>query len=345
MFRTLRIFVALLLLPVPTLEQSSKQQIQTETDLASALCAARQDQDSREGLLKAYPQLVTIDLWNDLSDLAAAAYYQQPPKRCLEIYQVAVQIATQLRDAKLLATTYYNLGRTYSGLNQFTLAIEAYEKSRGYFEQAGLQRDLIYILADLGAFYFNQEDYKRAKNYSERSILIADSVKASNIRAGAWPDDFGRARSLQTLGEIDLQEGNHPEAIDDFQRSLRLYLQLNGEGSSYDSYIAGAYASLGKVYPVAGDYAQALLYLNKALDIAKASSDRDTMANILNSVGFLYMEQEDYALARTQFDRSLKIYLADNNQLEASKLLSNLGVLEQRQGHYDEALTQFRLSL
>jgi len=67
-----------------------------------------------------------------------------------EIFDVAIDVARQLKSPKLLGTTYYRLGSTHSTLNQLPLAIDAYEKSRANFEQAGSPRDLIYILADLG---------------------------------------------------------------------------------------------------------------------------------------------------------------------------------------------------
>lgn len=266
-------------------------------------------------------------------------------ERSVAIYQTAVEFANQLHDPKLLGKSYYNLGASYYALNNVNKAIESYEKSGEYFEQAGLLRDTIYVFADLGAIYFNQENYQRAREYSERSIQTADSVKNSNVAPGAWPDDFGRARALHTLAEIDLRDGNHAEAIGKLQESLKLYEQLNGQGSTYDVSIAGVYTALGKVYPEIGEYGKGLEYLNKALALVKATSDQDTIANVLNSIGYLYMEQDDFAQAKENFNQSLRIYLAENNQIEAAKVFLNIGVVEQRQSHYDEAVTHFNRSL
>ena len=266
-------------------------------------------------------------------------------EQSLAIYETAVEVAGRLHDPKLLGKSYYNLAAKYLEFNKIDKAIDAYERSGQCFKEAGLLRDLIYIYGDLGALFFNQENVQKAREYSEESIQTADSVKNITIAPGAWPDDFGRARALHTLAEIDLHEGNQANAIDKLQQSLRLYQHLNGEGSHYNVSIAGVYAALGKVYPELGDYASGLLYLNKALRLAEDSTDRDTTANVLNSIGYLYMEQEDYDQAQVNFQRSLKIYLAENNQIEAAKLHLNLGVIEQRQAHNDEALALFNLSL
>lgn len=343
--KTRLVTIAVLIFPLVAVGQDSGQQISSTREMTAALCQIQASHQLRDSLLKRYPQLVDSSLWEEITRRAAAAYYQESPQRALNIYDVSIQVATALSDPKLLGKTYYNLARTLSGMNNPDKAIQSYGKSREYFEKAGLKRDLIYVLADLGAIYFNKEDYQRAKEYSEQSITIAASVKSSSIPDGTWPDEFGVARALHTLGELDLRNGIQDEAIDKFQRALSLYQQLNGGGSGYSFYVAGVYAGLGKVYPEIGDYAKGLYYLNKALEIAKVSFDPDTLANILNSIGYLYLEQEDYTQAKEQFNRSLKAYQIAKNDVEASRVLLNLGVVEQRQGHYDAALAQFNLSL
>ncbi|MDX6499598.1 MAG: hypothetical protein QOG23_2858 [Blastocatellia bacterium] len=338
------VIIIVVVSPVLAFAQSTERPIQTKTELVSALCRLDQDQQSREVLLNSHPELVNGQLWKDLNDLASAAYVLSP-KQSLDIYEVAIQVADQLHNPKLLATTYYNSGRIYSASNQFSKAIEVYEKSRGYFEQAGLQRDLIYVLGDLGASYFILEDFQKARDYSEQSIAWAEKWKGADATPGALPDDYGRARALQTLADINLRDGDHAQAIEKLQMSLALYQQLNRADSSYNFYIAGDLMALGRVYTEASDNVRALSYLNKAVEIVRTLNDKDMMASLRNSIGVLYTEQEDYAQAKAQFDQSLKIYGGENNQRETARVLLNLGVLEQRLGNYDEALSHFKLSL
>jgi CHAT domain-containing protein len=258
--------------------------------------------------------------------------------------ETAVQVAKQLNDSKLLAITYYQLGHIYSDRNLFPQAIASYEKSKDGFERAGLTRDEVYVLADLGALYFIQEDYQKARECSEGSLRIAESANSS-VPAGAFPDEFGKARALLTLGDLDTHEGNYEHAVEELQNSLALYQRLNGSSSSYDLYIAGVYGALGRAYPEIGDSTTALLCLNKALDIADHHSDKRLTASLRNDIGYLYLEQEDYAQASAQFGESLKIYEAENNQRERGRVLLNLGVVEQRRSNYEYALRYFGLSI
>ncbi len=335
--------IVLLLIPCSTFAQSTNQ-IRTRNELIAALCLPNQNQQAREVLLNSHPELVNPELLTELNRLADA-FYRLSPEQSFIIYEVAVQVAIHLREPELIGTTYYNLGRVYSASNQFSKAIVVYEKSRAYLEQAGSRRDLVPVLSDLGATYFILEDFQEAKDYSERSLALAEKFRSTNALADATPDLYGRARALQTLADINLRERDHSKAVKTLQESLTLYQQLNPTEYSRDFYIAGDLMALGRVYTEVSDNFQALAYLNKAVEIVGRIKDPDMMASLRNSIGVLYTEQEDYAQARAQFDLSLEIYTEGKNQREASRVLLNLGVIEQRQERYDAALTSFRSSL
>jgi CHAT domain-containing protein len=327
-----------------TVGQSDNPPIESQADLVSALCQARQTEQSREHLLKSHPQLMNSQLWSALIDHAVTDYYGGSPEQALTTYAIAKQVATQLQSSKLLAMTYYSIGRTHSGLNQLSKAVAAYEKSKDLFEEAGLRRDLTYILADLGLIYFIQEDYQRAASYSEQSLALLQKER-TQVPPGAWPDEYGKATALATLADLNLRDGDFQQAITRLRQSLALYQELNRGGSSFDPYVAGDLQTLGRVYTASGDYTQALLFLNQALKIFRPLHDVTAIANVLNSIGILYLEQEDYAQAKKCFEESLTIYVSTNNQKEAARLLLNLGVVEQRQSNYDQALVQLKLSL
>ncbi|MGI8838886.1 MAG: CHAT domain-containing tetratricopeptide repeat protein [Pyrinomonadaceae bacterium] len=336
----IRILIILLFLPIISLGQLNQLEVRSEIDLAQALYRANSDLQSRESLLGANQPLVNDRLWTYLNGLARTAYFTRLPQQSLNTYETAIVVAGRLQDKKLLAISYYNIGIAYSGLNQYSNAISSYEKSREQFEQAGLTRDLIYVLADLGALYFIVEDYNKAKDCSYQVLELADKAKASTVPSGAWPDDVGRARALTTLAEIDSRDGDYTHAIERFQESLALHQKLNLGGP----YLANDLASLGRVYTTAGDYANGLSYLNKALELAKILREPNTLASLLNSIGFLYLEQEDYPQAKQQFDQSLEIYRREGNQREVTRVLLNLGVTAQRKGDYDDALKHFQNS-
>lgn len=344
MLRSLIAILVFLLSPVLASAQSTGHRILSEDEFASVLCRDSGNDLSRESLLRSHPQLVNNQLWTALSKRAVADYYGPRPEQSFTTYEIALMVAGYMQSPKLLATTYYNIGRSYSGLGQLSKAIEAYERSRRIFQQAGLQRDLSYVLADLGRLHFILEDHEKARTYSEQSLALINLAE-SQVISTEPPEEYTKATALATLADLDLRDGDQHQAIQKLRESLALHQKLSRQNSFYSSLIADDLQGLGRVFTARGDYAQALAYLNQALSIVKNLSDPTRMANLLNGIGVLYSEQEDYAQAKKSLDASLQIYLSINKQREAAEVLLNLGVIEQRQLNYDEALSLFRRSI
>jgi len=314
------------------------QTIDSEAQLASVLCRNAKDEAQNGLLLDKNAQFVNVTLWNALVGYAFSAQRQGSPNKSIEIYKLIVRVADRLNKPELVATTYYYLGRTYSGINDLQNSIQAYETSRKLFEQAGIESDLSLILADLGALYFGAEDYEKAQSYSERSLAIASQSSSSPTRESLAPMEYGQARSLHTLGEIDVHHGNHEKSLNKLSESLDLYERLNGAASSYNTQIAEVLTAHGKVYCEMGEYGRALSYLNKARQTSKSSGDQNTLAKIAIGFGTLFLEQEDHAVAEKFFTQSLAIFRSQRNEREETRVLLKLAVIKQRQRHYDEAL-------
>ncbi len=296
-------------------------------------------------LLGSNQSLVTTALWERLVARAAAAYRSQGQEQSLLIYDIAIEVAGRLKDSRRLATTYYYVGRTCAAAGKIKDAIQAYLASKKIFEEAGLRRDLIYILSDLGSLHLYSQDYKQARAYAEQSIKLADALKNSDLPVGALPDDYGVASALSTLGGLNEYEGKYTEASQYFQKSLALYQELDKGSLKYGFQIIDKLADIGRVYNAAGDNSQALIYLNQALAMSERLPYKDRTASVLNSLGMLYLEQEDYDKAAGFFDQSLQINRSLKNQYESARNLLNIGVVEQRRGNYDRALENFKTSL
>lgn len=336
-----------LLLPWGSSSQTlGTAQIQNEDALLLALINCEPGQTEKiKALITENQQLVSPRLWEKLIERAAAAYYYVSPEKALAIYNVALEVSGSLNDKKLLATTHYKIGLTYSGIGQTESAIQAHLTSKKLFEEASLQKDLVYILSDLGSLYFHLQNYDEAKKYAEQSIALADSLRNSSAVAGAWPDNFGVAGALSTLGFISQQHGSLMQAVEYLQQSLAFYRELDGGSSKFGIYVADKLSALGGVYNLLGDNGQALFYLNQALEVARKTPYPNTTASVLNNLGVLYLDQEDYARAADYFNQGLQIYQAQRNQLEIARVLLNFGVTHQRQSDYDRALEYFGKSL
>ena len=335
--------IALVLLTSVTHAQSVRT-IDSEAQFASVLCRNPTEGETNE-LLSKNPQLVNVILWGALLECASEDQRQRSPATSIEIYKLSLHVANRLNRPELVATTYYYLGRTYGLTNDFESSIKAYETGRKLFKEAEIESSLIHVLADLGALYFTTEDYEKAQTYSKQSVAIAGEMNSSSTKGALGPMEYGLARSLHTLGEIDLHHGDHKEANNKLREALALYERLNGAGSPYNIQMAEVLIVLAKVHGELGDYGPAFSYLTKAHQVSRSSGDQNTRANIMSSQGSLFLDQEDYSAAHTYFSESLASYRKLGNAKQEARVLLNLAIIEQRQDRHDDALPLFQRSM
>jgi CHAT domain-containing protein len=323
----------------------SVQTTDSEAQLASVLCQRPTEGAANELLLSKNPQLVNVTLWRRLLNCASPEQHQQSPSRLIGIYKLTLRVADRINKPELEAASYYYLGQTYSGMNDFKNSIQAYETSEKLFEQAGVQSSLSFVLADLGALYFSMNNYEKAGSYSEQSLKFAGQAVPVPARESLGPIESARARSLNTLGEIDLHDGNHAEALNKLREALALYERLERAGTSCNIQMAEVFIAQARVYAEMAEYGRAFNDLTKAHQVSMGSGDRNTAANIMSNQAALFLEQEDYAAAQKYFNASLAIYRSLRNVREEARVLLNLAVIQQRKGNQEDALHLFQQSM
>ena len=339
-----RAIIFVCVIPAIALSQfnPNSAKIQNEDELFLALLSvSTSNQSSAESLLRDHENLVNEGLWQRLTETAS----RLDPTRASALSADAQWVANDLRDRRLVAGTYYKTGRYQFSRGEIAPAIENLLRSKQAFEDAGLKRDLIYVLADLGTLHIYSSQYEKAKEYSEQSIALASKLKTSNVPVGAFPDEYGVATAWSNLGDVANWDGDHEKAIENYQRSLALYQKLDHGSSKYGENILDDLADIGRTYRRLGDHVQALIYLNKAIELARTLGIADRVASISNSLGILYSEQRDYSKALGFYQEGLQFAVAANERRSQANLLLNIAVVFQAQKEYDKALDNFAKSL
>jgi CHAT domain-containing protein len=334
----------ILFLSIPVTAAQSNQTIDSEAQLASTLCRNPAGNTTIE-LLDKHAQLVNVTLWKALLDCASSTQRQGSPARSIEIYKLIFRVADRVNNPEMIATTYYYFGRTYWAMNDLENAIKAFETSRSLFEQLGIEHSLSNVMADLGGLYLATEDYEKAQSYSEQSLAIAERSKSASHKGSLGLIEYGQAKALHILGELDVHHGNYEDAIRKLSEALSWYERLNGSGSAYNMQMADVLIALARVYGETGKYGAAFSYLNKADQVSRSSEDQTTRANIMSIQASLLLDQEDYETARKYLRASLATYRSLGNSRQAARVLLELAVIEERQGRYDDALRRFQETL
>jgi CHAT domain-containing protein/tetratricopeptide (TPR) repeat protein len=293
-------------------------------------------------LLATYPQFLTPSLWDKLVQRSALAYYGRGPAHALAGFDLALEIAQRWADAKRVGMAWYQKGLVFAGAGQTAAAIQAYTAARQAFASAGAQRDQIYLLSDLSTLYLNAEAHPQAKALAEECLRLVETLRTSSAAPGAWPDAYGQAGALSTLGMLSQQQGASAQALDYLARSLALYQQLHQARLPVEALIADVLNASGRVYQATGEHAQALQHYDQALKLAEKIGRRDLQAGVRNNLGVLLLEQEDYEQAEQQLRLSLQIQQARQRYPEIARVLLNLAVCVQRRGAQPQALVLFQ---
>lgn len=337
--------------PLAAFAQSgSTLPVENENQLISALASLQTgERAAASAQLKEHKNLVTTYLWTQLIFEATKASSSDDSTRPLFLCGVAKEAAGEIGEKKLVARALYVAGQSQFQENHFKVAIDIELQSLQAFEEAGARKDQVSVLSELGSIYYFIADYQKAKEYSLRSIALADEVKDSDEAQLMMPVKYGVAVSLQNLGNIGKGEGDYDEAVAYLQRSSALLRELAREDAGHMSdtteEMTDVLADTGRLYRVMGDNLRALMFFNQAMDVAKTLPSKDRLAGILNSIGVLYIRQGDYTKASDVLSQSLLIFTEENNQVDAARVLVNIGVVNQRQGKYGGARSSFEASL
>ena len=142
------------------------------------------------------------------------------PGRYLRALQEQVEVTPSVKNKKLLAETYVNLGR-------FDEAIDLYQSC-----QEGAHQDDLSILEGLGCAHFFKGDYPTAEGYLEQAIRHGETVN---------PDPFKLllARCREALGKDEAAEALYREVVRTFSGEeargrYALFLKARGRTAEAD---------------------------------------------------------------------------------------------------------------
>jgi tetratricopeptide (TPR) repeat protein len=145
------------------------------------------------------------------------------------------------------------------------------------------------------------------------------------------------AMVLNTLGGVLQRQGKFDEAINVFERSYSLLLDVGDTGGQ-----AMVLNSLGGTLHRKGNLDKAAEILRRSAAIDQALGNARGEAMTLNSLGTVLQRQGAFKEAADMFSRSAVIDRALGNRRGEMMTLNSLGTVLQRQGNFDGAIVALR---
>lgn len=143
--------------------------------------------------------------------------------------------------------------------------------------------------------------------------------------------------ALASLGDAHDRMGNHEKAIEYYQNSLEIALEIDDIDN-----IGGSCVNLGLVYYSLEKYEEAVDCSRRGLEIAREIGNRKFEAHALNNLGLIYSDLEEYQLAIDYYHFSLEVKSkVDDPQGEAGSLI-NIGNTYRQLQKYEQAISYLR---
>lgn len=163
-------------------------------------------------------------------------------RKALTVFQRKLQLEHDLDYPNVDEQNAGNLALIYSALNEYDLAVAAYQRRVAWCEQTHDQLFLATSLTYFGAIYIGQKRLDEATAVLERAMVLAQSLDAQAI--------FNDARC--NLASVQLCQGNYATAIAVLEPWIAAQLPVDAAYEKLN--LSHAYAQLGQL-----DHAQKLV--------------------------------------------------------------------------------------
>jgi adenylate cyclase len=249
-------------------------------------------------------------------DAAAALYSNQ---EALSHYQAAVEHTG--RDEQATARVAEKVGEVALRLGRVDTAIDAWERSRPYYEDRDDRRHLAELHRKIGAAFAHKGDRKRAIEHHQLGInLIKDADPSLTL-----------VRLYEDAASLYVQVGDNMLAIYAAEKALRLAETL-GEARA----ASRAHGIFGRVFGRIGDSAKARENLERAVSLARESDAAETILAMQALGNHLEQAEGDDDAARARYTEALAMAEQIGDVPAQIELQAALGQLARHAGAWDE---------
>lgn len=213
-------------------------------------------------------------------------------------FERALGIYRELNDTANIASSLFNMGRMFQGMNIYDRAFELYFQAQRLFMSAGNQAGIASVKNNIGIIHKKLGNLELAVSYYENSLAIYRAQGSANR---------GTASLLNNIGIIWYEKQDYETALDYYSQALDIYEQLSDEEG-----IAVTSNNKGMLYTRLEDYDNALESFTQSAAINRSLGLDYSLANNHNNLGELYLALGDHEKAMECLDIALDIAVPMN---------------------------------
>ncbi len=270
-------------------------------------------------------------IYSQTGEIDSAIYYYEK--------NISIIKMVQGENSELLPTAFINLSNLYITLGRYDEAIEMKNRVIEIVSSTRGENtpEVAEAYGGLGNAYIVKGEYKTAEDYL---------LKSNNIYTQIYGEDsYKIAVNYINLGNIYNDTENYEYALQYYFLATKIFEKKFEENPE----LAGLYNNIGLVCLKQGNYTNAEIFFNKALDVRRKTGNENNfqIAVIYSNLGSVYRDKQDTVEAINNYNKSIdiltKLYGEHNPNL-VNPLL-NMANIYFSKGDIEQSLQYFQKSL
>ncbi|OQY29177.1 MAG: hypothetical protein B6244_04890 [Candidatus Cloacimonetes bacterium 4572_55] len=201
-----------------------------------------------------------------LSNLAVLYVRQRDYESAARCSRRQLEIAEELGDKPGKARALNAMASIYKEQADYKSAMDCCQQQLQIAEALGDKQDAARAIGNIGIIHYMAGEYDEALHHYERQLKIAET-----LNSGA-----AILKVLGNMGVVYTAQKNERLALDCYLRRLTQARKLN-----HDAGIAQTLADIGKIYQNKKDYDMAIVYLDRAIAVARQKKARRFLGDFL----------------------------------------------------------------
>ncbi|MEL7001359.1 MAG: tetratricopeptide repeat-containing sensor histidine kinase, partial [Bacteroidota bacterium] len=208
-------------------------------------------------------------------------------------------LSAQLGDSSFLGDYKVKLARYHSIKSEYARALRYDLEALSIYQQIGDELSQVKTLNDIGADYYDQDLYKDAYLYYQKTLEKAETVK----------DTLTVAISTYNIGRVLKSIGQREQSMEYFTNSLQISRQIGDMVG-----VAYSFHDLGEILFLEKNYDGALTKLKQSLNYCDSLNIDELKPQVLTKIGDTYREKKSINKSLQYYDLALRIYERQSNK-------------------------------
>ena len=181
--------------------------------------------------------------------------------------------------------------------------------------------------------------YKKSLIYYSIGELNTSLIFANKFQqlCDSLQDSIRLAKAYYHIGNITRNHSNNKPALDNYKKSLRIYLDKKDTAA-----MIAIYNSMGNYFREITTYDSAVIYFHDAINLCELSGRGMRLGKILCNLAEVYLRLEEFENAGKYLNMSLEFYEKHGKIANMAILYTKLGNLANEEGDYVRAMEYYQ---